>query len=221
VLTEFSEGQFEGESRNREDGGAAENVGEFFGESFVGDGVWRCRIPDALDVVLDGVDEHGGDVVDVNPRHPLFAGTEFAAGQGTERRDHTGQGTAVRSEDKADTEFDDAQAEDGGAASFILPGLAAFGEKAAALSGLFGENFIAAISIEADGGGADQDFGPMLYAANGIDQMPGTLNAAVANACFDGGIPALGDGLTGEVDDGIHRIQAVERRLALERVPRK
>jgi len=65
---------------------------------------------------------------------------------------------------------------------------------------------------------ANQNLRAMRHARNRVHQPAGSEDTAIANTRFHFGIPSLRDSFAGEVNDGIHGVDAVIRRSALQRV---
>src|SRR6185437_8769355 len=106
-----------------------------------------------------------------------------------------------------------------GAVGFGLPCAAGIGEKACAGDGSFGEDFIAAVAVDADGGGADEDLRFVADFFDAVNHVAGADDAGVMDAALHFRVPALGDVFTGEVNDAVHTVEAFVGRLAGEGIP--
>ena len=219
VLREFAERELQRGAGYGKEGGPAERGGERSREFGIANRIRRHCVPHAGDFVVHGVSKNLGDVIDVDPGHPLFAGAEFAAEEGFERGHHLCECPAFLPQNKADANLDDAETQAAGAVGFGFPGAAGIGEKPCTWDGGLGEDFIAAIAIDANGGGADEDLRFVADFFDAVNDVAGADHAGVVNAALYFGVPALGDVFTGEVDDAIHPVEAFKRRLAGEGIP--
>ncbi|MDW8206946.1 MAG: hypothetical protein RMJ43_03855 [Chloroherpetonaceae bacterium] len=87
---------------------------------------------------------------------------------------------------------------------FVFPLLAGFGEEAGAGWAIFGEGFVVAVAVEADGGGADEGGGWWGGVFDGVDELSGGVDAGGADDFFElRGPRGAGDGFSGEVEDGV------------------
>ena len=155
----FAVEEFVGEAAERgaekkcgdaEEGGTAEGVGEGVGEVGVACGPRRGAVERAAEVeVFDGEEGELGEVVEVNPGHPLAAVAERAAEAEFENGGHRRERAAVFAEDEGGAEQDGADAF--GALRFGFPRLYGFGEEAATGGRGFKEFLVAVIAVETNG----------------------------------------------------------------------
>src|SRR5205814_2099290 len=106
-----------------------------------------------------GVEEDAGDVVAVDPRHPLLAAAEAAAHAHAERLLHAGERAAGLAEHHPDAHDHHAHPERLGAHRLPLPVAAHACEEIGAGCRALVEDLVAAVAVETHGGGRDQHRG--------------------------------------------------------------
>src|SRR6185437_405916 len=160
----------------------------------------------------------------MNPGHPLTPAAEFAAKAELEGCHHFRQRTTIPSQHRCNPDGNDAEAELLRFMCLLLPSHAEIGKKAAARTTLLRENFIAAVSVIAHGGGAHQNRRLISQLADGRNEVSGPGNPALINPLLDRFCPTLRDGLSGQMNYRIQARNTVQRRLlirapAMERSP--
>ena len=149
--------QAQGERGNREHGGTRENRGEGFGEVGVGNRAWSYEIHRALEEVgLKDVVNSTHQILNMNPTHPLAAGADAAAEAQAERQEHVAERASIRAQHDAEAGVRGANADFARGTRSRLPFAANFWKEAGADGALFGQGFVPAIAIEADGGRGDE-----------------------------------------------------------------
>ena len=128
--------------------------------------------------------DYGHDILKGDPGHPLFAGPDGAAGSQAKRQRHARKSAAVFCQNDAEAQRRNAGAEFRGTHGFGFPVARQRGQEIGAGRAGFGEHFVAAIAIEADGRGGDEDAGRAAKPGQCIDQMMRGGYAAVAQQSF-------------------------------------
>jgi hypothetical protein len=106
----------------------------------------------------------------------------------------------------------------GRALGFPLPGLADVGEDVVTRRCVLVDR-VGAVPVVPDGRRRHQRVRARLRRLDACDQVAGADLARVLDAAQAFGVPALGDVLAGEVDDGVTAVECLGRRRTLHRVP--
>lgn len=118
-------------------------------------------------------------------------------------------------EGHADAEVDDANPGGAGGLGGGFPVARDLGEEAAADAGGFGEFLLAAVAVDTDAGGDDEDFGGLWAGGDGVGDEAGAVDAAGADAiAFAFGPASESDGFAGEVDHGVESVEGALGDLA-------
>src|SRR5262249_2216888 len=119
--------------------------------------------------ILRSMDEDPGQVVDVNPGHPLPATPEWTAQTHAERKNQFLYGASFGAEHDANPHAYHADAKFSGGQCLTFPRNADIGEKVVSRRCTFVENFIAAIAVITDCRGRNQNARWGRQLAQGFD----------------------------------------------------
>ena len=182
-----------------------ELVGEGACELRVGDRIWGGEVDGTFDVRGIDEEEGGGDSVwEGDPAHVLTAVAELAAEAETEDRQEAGEGaSAAGTENYAESKVEDSDAGVDGGLGGSFPMLAQFGEKAGAEGRGLVDELVAAIAVDAGGGGYQESLWWVAEAGKGGGEGGGGEDAALGDLALVVGGPAMGGEVcTGEMDGG-------------------
>ncbi len=199
-------------------------LAESLAEGLVGHGLGRGAVVGAAPGrVGRRVQVEADEVVDVDPRQVLLAAGDRAADAELERRQHLVQRAAVGIEDDAGADLDDARVSGavGRRVGLAFPGDADMGQEVVAGGGRLRHALVTALAVVTDGRGAHQDLRTIgCGCGHSRDEVAGADLTALEDLALDLVVPALGDRLAGEVDDGVAAAQSGNGRWSGERVPR-
>ena len=99
-----------------------------------------------------------------NPTHPLATAAQIATQSQAKQGKHFCQRSSLAGKYHAKTKVNNADSKVTGRIGCRFPLAADVGEESIASNRIFGENFFAAITIETDGGGAEQYLWTMIQA---------------------------------------------------------
>ena len=180
--------------------GTCGGLGELrIGDRFRHDGVHRA----ADRVVMKADHDHGGQVVDLDARHPLTARTKSTSQPHAEEGLDQLHGSAVASQDKADPQTHDTHTQGLGLDRLRFPGLRHVGEKTASRPGILIHDPISGVSVDPNGRGAHKNTWFHGGGGDPFDQTPRPLNAALENAAALLTGPDAEDRFPGEVNEDV------------------
>ncbi|MEY3458220.1 MAG: hypothetical protein RL215_1377 [Planctomycetota bacterium] len=202
----FSEDEFRHEGREGKESWSVEYGAEGFREVEIGGGMGTDEVNRTGEcLVFDAKGESTGQVSESDPAPVLATVADDSTGSEFEGKQHFFEGAAFAGEHNTDSSADDAQAEFLCGQGGFFPFAADIGEEAVAFGRFFAEDFVTAVSVEADGGCAYEGLWTFFEGFEGVDDAVGALDAAIADASFEGIVPASCCNIfAGEMNDGIH-----------------
>jgi hypothetical protein len=217
----FAEDEFCHEGWEWEESWPVKNGAEGFGEVEVGGGMGADEIDRTGEGgVFDAEGKSAGEVSESDPAPVLPPIADDSASSEFEWEQHFLKSAAFTGENDADASADDAEAEFLCRKGGFFPLAADIGEEAGAFGRVFAEDFVAAVAVEADGGGGDERFWAFFKGFQGIDYAGCALDATVADASFEGFVPAsCGDVFAGEVNDGVDGVESFGIKEAAGWIP--
>ena len=155
--------------------------------------------------MVDQMQHQPDQVVAMNPRPPLAARAERAAGAQLEGQEHGPQRAAAWPQYDANTDSRETNAERLDFASFLLPGDRDVSQEVVTGGGLLGQLFLCAIAVEADRAGRNHDLGFRFGLGDPGHQVSRADDPAVANGVFLGLAPSADDRFSRQMN---HRVDA-------------
>lgn len=217
----FTEDNFCHEGGEWKEGGSVEDRAESFCEVEIGGGMWAHEVHGTAERGVFGTEgECPSEVSEPDPAPVLAAVADDATGTELKGEQHFLEGAAFAGEYDTDAAANNAEPQFVGCEGCLFPVMTDIGEEAGSLRRVFGKNFFAAVTVEANCGGRNECCGAFIEFFEGVDNACGSDDAAVANASFDGVIPSgAGDVFAGEVDDGIDGVETFGIEKAAFGVP--
>ncbi|MDP3801297.1 MAG: hypothetical protein Q8Q71_03855 [Brevundimonas sp.] len=163
-------------------------------------GVERTRHPR----LGDGVQDQTHAIVQRDPRHPLPARPHRSAQAEFERGQQAGQHAARGSQNQADAQGDQPDAQGLDRRGRLFPGVAQPMAEAGLGRARFVERPVGVQAIPADGGAADQHLRPVVKSGDEATDVAGDIQAGAKDAAaLSEGPQPVADRLARQVDDGV------------------
>ena len=182
-MREVAEAQTEGKCRGREERRAMGGTRGGLGELRIGNRLRHHGVHGTgKSLIMQAGHDHGGQVVDLDARHPLPARSEPATQTKSEDRTDQPHRSAIPTEDESDAEPYNPDSHCLRLDRLRFPGLSHLGEEAGSGRGVLVDGAIPRVTVEPDGRGAHED--TRLYRGGGypFDQTAGSLDSALQNA---------------------------------------
>ena len=186
-----------------------EHARKHAGESSIRDRIGRNGVHrPANGMVFDCVTNHGDNFVERDPAHPLPPVAEPPAGAQAKWNEDALERAAIRRENDSETQHQRANAQALGLRDFRFPVTADLRKKIIARRGGFGERFVAAITVIANGRSRNEHARLLFQLRKARDKMAGRVDAAAAQNLFARGRPpAVGDGRAGQMHERVGAFQ--------------